>query len=234
MKITFFLASLFFLNTAAAENPDRESWYKIWSQEQKIKREFSQVVEPELSWNKQTQQTLSNYDYVDPKNWVPSDLLAKTLLYFDQNKSKFKNQNYVSIVDFSPRSNNYRFFIINMKTGQVERYRTTHGEGSDKNRDGFAESFGNVPGSKKSSLGFVRTAEVYYGSFDRSLRLDGLSATNSKIRERAIVFHGWAPVNEANQIQPLSWGCITSDLDYRDRVIDQIKNGSLMYVGLSQ
>lgn len=233
MKIILFL-SIFICGTKVyAENPDRESWAKIKAAEAKIAQEFADVVEPEQLFEKQAQRALTGYNHLDPNRWVPSNLLASAVLYFDKNKSKFKNQNYITVVDFSPRSNNYRLFIINLKTGKVQRYRTTHGEGSDTNRDGYAESFGNVPGSRKSSLGYVRTAEVYYGSFGRSLRLDGLSSTNSKIRQRAVVFHGWAPVVEANQLQPLSYGCVTIDTDYRDQVIDQIKNGSLMLVHLS-
>jgi hypothetical protein len=219
--------------TAHAENPDRESWSKIQAAQELISQEFADVVEPDQLFQKQAERVLSGYNHLDPYRRVPSNLLASAVLYFDQNKAKFKNQKYITIVDLAPRSNNYRLFIINMATGSVERFRTTHGEGSDRNRDGYAESFGNVPGSKKSSLGYVRTAEVYYGSFGRSLRLDGLSSTNSKIRQRAVVFHGWSPVVEANQIQPLSWGCVTIDPDYRDGVIDKIKDGSLMLVNLS-
>ena len=234
MKIIIFLLICISGNKVFAENPDRESWSKIQAAQQKISQEFADVIEPDQLFEKQAQRALSGYNHLDPNRWVPSNLLSSAVLYFDKNKSKFKNQNYITVVDFSPRSNNYRLFIINLKTGVVQRYRTSHGEGSDVNNDGYAESFGNVPGSRKSSLGYVRTAEVYSGSFGRSIRLDGLSSTNSKIRERAVVFHGWAPNVEANQIQPRSWGCVTIDTDYRDAVINQIKGGSLMLVNLSK
>ncbi len=225
---------IFATSFAFAENPDQESFEKIQSVRKQIEAEFADAILPEEIFNKSAEFTLFQYNYVDPNRWVPSDLLAKALLYFDKNKSKFKNQNYITVVNLGARSNNYRLFVINLKTGAVERYRTSHGEGSDTNRDGYAESFGNIPGSKKSSVGYARTAEVYYGSFDRSLRLDGLSATNSKIRERAIVFHGWKPNVEANQLQPLSWGCVTIALAHRDAFIDKIKNGSLMLVDTAQ
>jgi L,D-transpeptidase catalytic domain len=234
MKIILFLFLFLSSTKVFAENPDRESWSKIKAAREKIAREFADVVEPEELFEKQALRALSGYGHLDPNRWVPSNLLANAVLYFDKNKTKFKNQNYISVVDFSPRSNNYRLFIVNLKTGRVQRFRTTHGVGSDVNNDGFAESFGNVPGSRKSSLGYARTAEVYYGAFGRSLRLDGLSSTNSKMRERAVVFHGWEPVVEANVIQPRSYGCVTIDTDFRDGVIDQIKNGSLMLVQLSQ
>ena len=226
--LTLFMAMSLF----AQENPDRESTEKIEQAEQKILSDFGALQSEDLK--DVGFSMFSAYQHLDPKRWVPTDLLQKAIRFFEANKKNFKNQRYISIVDFAPRSNEHRFYIINLQTGAVERYRTTHGSGSDKNRDGYAESFSNTPGSHQSSLGYVRTAEVYYGSFGRSLRLDGLSTTNSKIRSRAIVFHGWKPVVEANQIQAMSWGCITSDLRFRDRIIDQLKDGSLMYVAVSQ
>ncbi len=233
MKSIIILLVCVFGTKVHAENPDRESWSKINFMQEKIAHEFTVVPEPDQLLELKASRALAGYGHLDPLRLVPSNLLASAVLFFDQNKSRFRNQNYISVVDFAPRSNNHRLFIINLKTGSIQRYRTSHGEGSDTNRDGYAESFGNVPGSRKSSLGYARTAEVYNGSFGRSLRLDGLSSTNTKIRERAIVFHGWTKGVEANQIQALSWGCVTIDDDYRDVVIDQIKNGSLMLVHLS-
>jgi hypothetical protein len=228
--VNFFIFSSEF---AKAENPDQENLEKVAQIQRQIQLEFADAEEPTDFELFLSEKSLSDYNHIDPKNWVPQNLLTKALLFFDKNKVHFQNQKYITIVDLAPRSNRHRLFIINVKTGAVERYRTTHGEGSDSNNDGYAESFSNISGSKQSSLGFVRTAEVYYGTFDRSLRLDGLSSTNTRIRERAIVFHGWKPVKEANIVQPRSWGCITSDLKLRDGIIDKIKNGSLMLVDLS-
>lgn len=218
---------------AHAENPDQQSPQDIEWHESQIRSEFADAVESDSLNVRSQQAVLQNYNHIDPRRWIPTPLLQRAILYFDQNKSKFKNKNYVTVVDLGVRSNNYRFFLINMTTGQVERYRTAHGEGSDQNNDGFAESFGNIPNSKKSSLGFVKTGEIYSGSFGRSLRLDGLSSTNSNIRRRAVVFHGWQHTQEANQIQIRSWGCITMDLSFKDAVISKIANGSFMLVGTS-
>ncbi len=230
MKSLLILVFIFCNQNAFAENPDQELQEKVLQVRKQIEAEFSDAEE---NLN-QKDFDISAYNHLDPKGWVPTDLLKKAVIYFEKNKSKFRNQKYMTVVDFSPRSNMHRFFIIDLISGSVDRFRTTHGAGSDTNKEGYAESFGNVPDSKKSSLGYVRTAEVYSGSFGRSLRLDGLSSTNSRMRERAIVFHGWAPVVEANQLQPLSWGCVTSDLDYRDGIINKIKNGSLMLIDLAQ
>lgn len=221
--------------TSFAENYDQQSPQIVLKMRQQIEKEFAGTEEAFAINNRsQERSVLRNYEHLDPKHWVPEDLLKTAVLFYDKNKTKFSNKKFMTIVDFNPRSDKHRFYLLDMQSGQVERYRTTHGEGSDYNNDGYADDFGNIPNSKKSSLGFARTAEVYYGKFGRSLRLDGLSSSNSKIRQRAIVFHGWAPVKEAPQLQPLSWGCITMDLAFRDRVLDKIKEGSLMYVGLSR
>lgn len=222
-----------FAHAEFGEGFDRQTPEEIEAARKIIERDFAGAVDPK-TFNKSTQdEILARYQHLDPNNWVPSDLLKDAVLYFDANKERFPNQAYITVIDFKPRSDNYRFFLIDMATGEVERYRTTHGIGSDKNNDGFAESFGNVINSGKSSLGFIRTAEVYYGKYKRSLRLDGLSSTNSNVRARAIVYHGWDKVKEAPVIQGLSWGCPTIDWQYKDAILDKIKEGSLFYIGVS-
>lgn len=216
------------------EGFDRQSDEEIEAARQQIEREFADAIQPRMLTEQQQAGILANYGHLDPKKEVPTDLLKEALVYFDANKSKFPNQTHITIVDFKKKSKESRFFLINLETGAVEKYHTTHGVGSDKNDDGLAESFGNVENSGKSSLGFVRTAEVYTGKYKRSVRLDGLSKTNSNIRKRAVVFHGWDNVHEANVKQGLSWGCITLDWDVKDAVLDKIKEGSLMYVGVSK
>ena len=178
-------------------------------------------------------QTLKKYAHLDPKRLVDDGLLEKAVLYFDANLTKTKNQNYLSVIDFSKKSTKSRFFIINMKTGEVLAIHTSHGKGSDANHDGYAESFSNASGSNQSSLGFYRTAETYSGKHGLSLRLDGLSSTNSRARSRAIVLHGAGYVKESSVIQGRSWGCPAVAMDLRDSVIAKIKGGSLIYAGLS-
>jgi hypothetical protein len=216
------------------EGFDREDPAAIQRAHDIIDRDFAGAVTLDQIPIRTRSLTLMSYQHLDPKREVPSDLLRDALAYFDANKQRFPNQAYITIVDFKKRSDVSRFFLINMETGAVEKYHTTHGIHSDENKDGYAERFGNVPNSGRSSLGFVRTAEVYNGKYKRSVRLDGLSKTNSKIRDRAIVFHGWDKVHEANVIQGLSWGCITLDWAVKDGVLDKIKEGSLMYVGVSK
>ncbi len=175
----------------------------------------------------------NQYGHLDPKHEVPQDLLEQAILFFAANKEKFANQRFITIVDFGPRSDTWRMFVVDLASGLVEKYHTTHGIGSDQNRDGWAESFGNVINSGKSSLGFAYVAEIYSGKYGRSIRLDGLSRSNSNLRPRAVVVHGWDGVKEKHVIQGLSWGCITLDWTIKDSVIDKIAEGSLMLMGKS-
>lgn len=164
---------------------------------------------------------------------IPTSLLEKAVVYFDANKSKLGNTNYLSIVDFSKNSAKKRFFIVNMKTGAVVSYYVAHGKGSDPDFDGLATKFSNTAGSNMSSLGFYRTAEVYSGAHGRSLRMDGLSASNSNVRARAIVIHGADYVHASATKQGRSNGCFAFPMSQKDDIITLLKGGSLIYAGQS-
>lgn len=172
---------------------------------------------------------LKEYDYVDPNRAINTDALAKALIYFDSNKSKIKNKNYVTVIDFGAKSTKARFHIIDMKTGKVWSIHVAHGKGSDSNHDGYAEKFSNKSGSKASSLGYYLTGSTYNGSNGLSLRLDGLSSTNSNARGRAVVIHGASYVKEKSVIQGRSWGCPAVASSLKTKVINMLKNGTLIY-----
>jgi hypothetical protein len=176
---------------------------------------------------------LEKYQHLDPTHLVPTNLLEKAVLYFDANKAKVKNQNFISVIDFSKKSTLTRFFIINVQTGVVWPLHVSHGKGSDSDHDGVAEKFSNSSGSNQSSLGFYKTAETYSGNHGLSLRLDGLSSTNSLVRARAIVIHGADYVQESSVIQGRSLGCPAVSMKVRDEVINRLKGGAIIYAGLS-
>lgn len=172
---------------------------------------------------------LSKYDHVDPKHQIRDSLLRAALLFYDQNASMIKNKAFLSVIDFSLSSKQARFFIIEMKSGSVWAIHTAHGKGSDANGDGMAEKFSNTSGSDASSIGFYLTAETYSGKHGLSLRMDGLSSTNSNVRARAVVIHGASYVQESSVIQGRSWGCPAVTMTNRDRVVNSLKGGSLIY-----
>ncbi len=244
MKMFVSLLTTLFLFTQAKANDlvqlpdiapnieDRQSPEEIKKIEQQLFNDFGKLNDSNDDF--ESLSPLRDYSHIDPYNEVPQDLLNRALYYFDQNKSRFSNKKYITVVDFSKRSNYKRFFVINMATGQVFGFRTTHGTGSDTNNDGYVESVSNINNSRQSSIGFYKVAEIYYGKYGRSIRLDGLSTTNSNVRSRAIVIHGADYVQEANVLQGRSWGCLAFSWSVKDDVVDLIHGGSLMYVDFSQ
>ena len=162
---------------------------------------------------------------------IPKNLLAKALAYYHENYDSIENHTYLAVVDLSVRSSQKRMHILNMKTGAVIHLHVAHGSGSDPNNDGYATVFGNTFDSEMSSLGFYKTAEIYSGVHGRSLRLDGLSLTNSNVRERAVVIHGADYVREANIKAGRSWGCFAVAMAQRNKVIDLLKGGAIIYAG---
>jgi hypothetical protein len=172
------------------------------------------------------------YSHVDPDGVIPRSLLDKALAWFDTNKAEIPNQRFLTVINFSSPSRRARMFIINMETGAVTALHMAHGSGSDPNNTGIAQRFSNTPNSKMSSVGVYKTAETYQGKHGLSLRLDGLSPTNSKARERAVVVHG-ADYVEDEDIKPgRSWGCPAVSMANHVRVINSIKGGSILFAGL--
>ncbi|MGE4131853.1 MAG: murein L,D-transpeptidase catalytic domain family protein [Bdellovibrionales bacterium] len=183
---------------------------------------------------KETAAILKQYDHLDPSKEVPTGVLTKAILFFHANRDLIPNKTYLTAVDFSRHSRRARLFLINMEDGSVLSLHTSHGKGSDTNNDGYAERFGNTPESGKTSLGFYLTAETYQGKNGYSLRLDGLSKSNSNVRSRAVVMHTGDYVVEQPVKQGRSLGCLVIAREYHEQIIDLVKEGSLIYVGRSE
>ena len=227
------ILNLGFVTNVFADGMDKQNPFELEKARQQIQEEFSDLIPLEKIEPMARARILAGYDYLDPNHEVPADLLRNAVLFFEGNKSKFPNQKFISIVNMKVRSDKYRFFLVHLDTGQVEKYHTTHGAGSDPNDTGFAQSFGNVEGSGKTSLGFARTAETYVGTYERSLRMDGLSNTNTNLRDRAVVIHGWDGAHEGNKLQGRTLGCLAFDWKIKDDIIDKVKEGSLVYIGIA-
>ena len=167
-------------------------------------------------------------DRMDPDHLIPQKILDKAYAYLKENSSKIKNQNFLSIIDFKQHNSKERWYLLDLNTGDVEKFLVAHGKNSDKDFDGYANSFSNTLNSDQSSLGFYLTAETYQGSHGLSLRLDGLSTTNSNARDRSIVIHGADYVAQGPKIGR-SLGCPAVEMRYHSYLIDKIKNGSLIF-----
>lgn len=144
-----------------------------------------------------------------------------------------KRPSLLTVIDYSRPSTQPRLWVLDLENHrQLFRELVAHGRGSG---DDVARAFSNDPGSHQSSLGLFLTGETYQGSNGYSLRLDGLEpGVNDRARERAIVMHGAPYVNPdtAKTLGRLgrSWGCPALANGIARKVIDVIKEGSLVFV----
>lgn len=168
---------------------------------------------------------------IDPQKMAPPGLLKEAINYLNSHPDQFPSQDVLTIINFKEHNSKERMYVIDLRTGDVEKYLVAHGKNSDKNFDGFAESFSNINNSLQSSLGFYKTAETYNGDNGYSMRLDGLSSTNSNARLRSIVMHGADYVSPGPKIGR-SYGCPAVEQRYHQYLIDRLKGGSLIYAGL--
>lgn len=140
----------------------------------------------------------------------------------------------IGVVDFSIRSCEPRFHIVDAANGRVTKsLLVAHGKGSDPSNSGWAERFSNRPGSNASSVGSFLTGETYHGKHGRSQRLHGLDEANDLAFDRAIVIHGASYV-DAGMAQSQgrvgrSLGCFSVERNEIDQVIDLLGPGRLLF-----
>lgn len=145
---------------------------------------------------------------------------------------ELRNPEYLTVVDMTKSANVERLFIINTETWQVVHTSlVSHGM---KTGGEFAQHFSNTESSHQSSLGFFKTAEVYDGKHDKSLKLDGLESFNDKVRERGVVVHAADYVSheyvKSNGRLGRSYGCPALPFEGYDEVISMIKDGSCFFI----
>lgn len=168
---------------------------------------------------------------------LPADLLQPLLEEFQQQQHTLGNTRYVALMNYRQPSWEPRFYLIDPESEHVvAAYRVAHGRGSDPVHDGFAEFFSDRQGSLMSSLGFFRTGETYMSQepgHGLSLRLDGLSDTNSNAYDRAIVIHANHYMEQEfidNFGKPgRSHGCFVFSARDRDIIVNKLHGGALIY-----
>lgn len=150
-----------------------------------------------------------------------------------RSKRMLKNEDILSIVDFSLPSSKKRLFILDLKNYKL-LFVTYVAHGKNSGLD-FAFYFSNDPESNKSSVGFYTTLNTYIGVHGFSLRLDGFEkGFNDNAKERDIVIHNADYVSE-NIIRSQGYigrslGCPALAPDIYEKVINRIKNGSCLFI----
>lgn len=122
------------------------------------------------------------------------------------------NTDVALFVDLSRHSGRRRFVVWDFERAEmVVAAPVSHGSGSVRShvRSAYAR-LSNEDGSHLSSVGRALVAERYEGRYGTAYRLDGLDATNSNLRWRCVVLHGWEHTT-SYPIWPLptvgSFGC---------------------------
>jgi hypothetical protein len=128
---------------------------------------------------------------LDPKGVIRKALLDDALVALKRHGDRISNRDHMFLVDFQRHSSQPRLYKLDLRTGEVQTFRTAHGRGSDPTRTGFAKRFSNTPNSDASSVGAYVTAGQNAGARDgANVILDGLDASNSQARARAVIVHG--------------------------------------------
>lgn len=141
------------------------------------------------------------------------------------------NTHIALFVDLSRHSGLNRFVVWSFDDERaVIVAPVSHGSGSLKRhcRSCYAQ-VSNEDGSHLSSVGRALISERYEGSYGVAYRLDGLDASNSNLRSRCVVLHGWEHTS-SYPIWPLatvgSFGCPVLSQRVMARVDDILKQES--------
>jgi L,D-transpeptidase catalytic domain len=141
---------------------------------------------------------------------------------------------YWVVVDFSRPSSEPRFHIFDRAKNAVESLLVAHGVGSACRDDSArACSFGNVPGSYKSSLGIFRCGDKYLEGDHWRMMVHGLQqGVNNKAFSRLIRIHESWYVSDQHVKKfgrcGCSEGCFVLDEKVIDRVVEELTEGSFM------
>ncbi len=138
----------------------------------------------------------------------------------------------LTVIDYTLPSHERRLWVLDLADGKVlAREFVAHGRGSGAD---VADHFSNRDNSYASSLGTFVTGSTYDGKHGLSLRLEGLDpGINDHAMERGIVVHGaWYVSREMiRKFGRLgrSEGCPALSEKVATRIIDLIRNGSVLY-----
>jgi hypothetical protein len=139
----------------------------------------------------------------------------------------------IAIADFSKPSNEERFFVVDLASGQVEGHRVAHGRGSDPDHSGFVERFSNDFGSYATSSGAYVTADYYDGKYGLSMKVRGLDWSNYNAEPRAIVIHNaWYAEDDMIPIHGKlgrSEGCFAMSRKSQYEVMRKLAGGRMIY-----
>jgi hypothetical protein len=157
------------------------------------------------------------------------------LSYFEANRERFKNQNYISVIDATKRSSEEPYFLLDTKTMGVKRYDVAYGMGSTSRINAIPTRFNriNVPGSLQTPAGallLTHFEDVGFGNAKHPKRvyIQGLEERNKQIGKIKgdVIMHDAGYVHNGGR----SHGCPAFDpKDFR-QIYPLVSGGSFLYI----
>ena len=158
-------------------------------------------------------------------------LFARAKAALDQHQIRARD--WMGVVDFSVASQDPRFHVVDLRSGEVESFRVAHGSGSDPKHCGYLERFSNEFGSYATSNGAYTTGDYYHGKYGLSMKTHGRDWTNNNAEPRAIVIHSawYAEPDMIAQHGKLgrSQGCFAFSREDQWKVMRKLAGGRLIY-----
>ncbi len=154
------------------------------------------------------------------------------IAYKNVEKQHLIKKPILTVIDFSVPSNKPRLWIFNLVSNKlILKTYVAHGANSGGL---MPRHFSNKNSSHESSLGTFVTRSTYYGSKGLSLNLQGLEkGVNDNAYARRVVVHGAWYVEPSfvrqNGYAGRSWGCPSVARSLAPKIINTIKNGSVLF-----
>jgi hypothetical protein len=164
---------------------------------------------------------------------IRPELFKKALSALNRHSMRIPSHDRIAIADFATSSNNPRFHVVNLGSGQVEHFLVAHGIGSDPEHTGLLQRFSNEVNSEATCEGAFLTADYYIGKHGDSQRLLGLDPTNNNALDRAIVVHSawYANADMIGKHGKLgrSQGCFAVGETELAKLFEQLGPGRMIY-----
>jgi len=181
---------------------------------------------------------------------VPDAPLRQALYFYSRAKANgtvAKDSRYLSIADYSQRSDQKRFYLLDLKTMSVTKEKVSHGGGTyrrgyagDPNHDGMLNKCSQADGMTRP--GFYRVGDYYFSQKGRyrwpllsrtpprnGLRMTGLTpGVNHEALGDGVVMHE-AKYNSASGFMGRSFGCPAFVPGRGKPLMDKLRGGGLFY-----
>lgn len=188
-----------------------------------------------LNENDEISRYENRFSHFKPRGLNPEVWELAQRAYIKANAQGLSHNPLLTVIDYSKPSTQPRLWVIDpAKKRLVLRDWVSHGRNSEGQESLFADYFSNQPQSRASSLGVFVTGQTYKGKHGLSLRLKGLEKDfNANAEKRDIVMHAAAYVSrkfirKAGRLG-CSYGCLAVSPSIRNKLINDLKDGSVVF-----